>query len=87
MIAESNIQFKFLERHEICCKLGLKVPKTIHQNIRDNVILSVVIYNEDTCEDYIGTGVIKKVQLIQNSEFLNVVLQIDIIYPLDKNKR
>ena len=51
------------------------------------MILSVVIYNEDTCEDYIGTGVIKKVQLTQNSEFLNVVLQIDIIYPLDKNKR
>ena len=30
MIAEKDIRFYFMEQHEICCKMNLEIPKTIH---------------------------------------------------------
>ena len=88
MIAEKNIPFKFEERLEIYSRLLLRVPKTIQQQIKDHVILSVVINNSNyRDEDYVGTGVIKKVQVVRGEPYLNVVMQIDVLDPLDKRKR
>lgn len=86
MIAEKNIKFEFKERLEIYCTLWLEVPKTIQQQIRENVILSVVMSRLDDRSDYVGTGVIKKVQMTRNCDFLRVLLQIDCQYPLNKRQ-
>ena len=61
MIAEKNIRFTFKERLAIYCTLWMEIPKTIQQQIRDHVILSVVINRQDGEGSYVGTGVIKKV--------------------------
>lgn len=87
MIAEKNIYFEFEEQLEIYCRLRLEVPKTIQQQIREHVILSVVIPNFTTGKDYVGTGVIKRVQVSRGGPNLTVWLQIDVLQPLDKNRR
>ena len=37
--------------------------------------------------DYVGTGVIKKVLVNRIDPCLTVILQIDVIHPLDKRQR
>lgn len=71
-VAASNISFVFEERLEIYSKLRLKIPKTIQQHIRQYVILSVAI--ESTRGTYVGTGVIKKVQVSRHDPNLTVIL-------------
>ena len=83
-IAESDIYYEFEERREIYSRLSLRVPKEIHAHIREHVILSVAIMERNTGKDYVGTGVIKKVKLTRNSPYLEVILQIDVMYPLNK---
>ena len=47
----------------------------------------MVINSGDYDIDYVGTGVIKKVQVVRGEPYLNVILQIDVLDPLDKRKR
>ena len=63
------------------------MPKEIHAHIREHVILSVAIIERQTGKDYVGTGVVKKVKPIRSSPNLQVTLQIDVMYPLNKQKR
>ena len=63
------------------------MPKTIQQQIKEHVILSVAIKDYDNDDDYVGTGVIKKVQVMRGDPYLTVILQIDVMQPLDKRKR
>ena len=87
LIAQSNVYFEFEERQKIYSRLCLQVPKEIHAHIREHVILSVAIIERQTGKDYVGTGVVKKVKPIRNSPNLQVTLQIDVMYPLNKQKR
>lgn len=82
-VAASGIEFAFEERLEIYSKLRLKIPKTHQQHIRQHVIMSVAI-DETRGGTYLGTGVVKKVQISRHDPNLTVILQIDCMYPLDR---
>lgn len=84
-IAARDIQFVFEERLQIYSKLRLKIPKSLQQHIRQYVILSVAI--ESSEGTYVGTGVIKKLQITRRDPDLTVILQIDCMYPLDRKQR
>lgn len=50
------------------------MPKEIHAHIREHVILSVTFMERLTGKHYVGTGVIKKVKVNRQSQFLDVTL-------------
>ena len=65
-IGEGDIEYEFLERLEIYCKLRLRIPKTNLQHLCNNTVLRVVIPVERDPKnryfsDYIGNGTIKHV--------------------------
>ena len=76
-IADTNIQFKFLEQLKIFCKLEMHVPVTLSKHVRENAVLDVVIPIIGE-EPYRGKGTVKKVKLRPKNPLMNVTLQIDI---------
>ena len=87
MIAQRGISFTFVERLPIYSKLRLEIPKTIQQHIRNHVLLSVVIREAGSGKEYVGTGVVKRVEVRRNQKNMTVILQIDCMDPLDRNQR
>ena len=83
-IAEKNIRFEFVEQYPLCCKLRLKIPKRVQQFVKENSILSVTFLNNSTQTDYVGTGIIKSITIKERDAYYYALLQIDIMYPLDK---
>ena len=87
MIAQRGISFTFIERLQIYSKLRLQIPKTIQQHIRNHVLISVLLREAGSGKEYIGTGVVKKVEVRRNQQNMSVILQIDCMDPLDRNQR
>ena len=66
----------------------MRISKEYLPFVKQNTILAVEIpYKVSKQQSYIGTGRVKKTELIKNSKFYEVTLQIDIIYPLDPKFR
>ena len=87
MLALSNISFNFEERFEIFTKLCLQVPRDHQEHIRENTLLSVIIAaKNDSSKNYVGTGVVKKVKVARHKP-MTVILQLDVIDPLNRSKR
>ena len=86
-VAQKDIQFVFEQRLEIYSRLLLKIPKSVQQYIRKNVILSVVIREAVTGHDYVGTGVVKAIIVKRNDPDMTVSMQIDVMDPLDRKFR
>lgn len=67
MIGEAGVEFEFVERLAIYCKIKMHVPKTHQQHIRENTLLRITIpIVKDPLNPvnaarryYIGTGTIK----------------------------
>ena len=87
MHAMHEIQFQFIERRHVYSSLIMYIPRKLQQQIKLNAILAVAIVNLDTQQDYIGTGVVKNMEIYRGNPLMRVRLQIDIQYPLDKSKR
>ena len=66
MIAAKNVSYVFEERLQIYSRLKLKIPKKLHEYIRVHTTLSVVIRENGTGREYLGTGVVKKIKLARN---------------------
>lgn len=63
----------------------MKVPKKLHEFIRQHTVMSVVIKeNGASSKEYLGTGVVKKIILAKNETYITVIFQIDVIDPLDR---
>ena len=63
----------------------MKVPKKLHEFIRQHTVMSVVIREKGASgKEYLGTGVVKKIILARNEPYITVIFQIDVIDPLDR---
>ena len=75
MIAVKDVSFIFEERREIYSRMRLYVPKKYHEFIRQQTVLSVVIREVGTGgKEFIGTGVVKKIELARNQPCIAVIL-------------
>lgn len=88
-VAEADIEFEFEEILEIYCRMRLRIPKTHQKHLRENTMLRVVIpiLGHPHAQNYIGTGVIKRVAIKAGDPLLTITFQLDIVNPTDKNQQ
>ena len=88
-IGADSINFVFAERLKIYSKLSLHIAKKYTPYIRESTHLRVLIpvmrdARTSNKQSYLGTGTIKKVQVIPG-DFLIITLQIDVMDPYNRN--
>ena len=86
MFALPDLPFEFDERYEIFSKLRLQISRDYMEYIRQGTLLSLVIPHLEGPDYYIGTGVVKKI-IIARGKPMTVIVQIDLIDPIDRSKR
>ena len=90
-IAEAGVEFQIDEILDIYCKMTLRVPKTHQQHFREYAMLRVVIPivqdpRDPHAQNYIGTGVIKRVVIRAKDPFLTITFQLDVVNPTNKSQ-
>ena len=68
MVAEKNVSYVFEEKLQIYSRMKLKIPKKLHEYIRQHTVMSVVIREKGSkSAEYLGNGVVKRVLIARNS--------------------
>ena len=68
------MSYTFEERYPICSKLKMRISKDLLPFVKQHTILSVVMRRVLSTEEYVGTGIVKHVRLVKNSDQFEAIL-------------
>ena len=91
-IAEKDVDYVFEERLKVYSRIRMRVSKTNQEHLREHTALGVAIpYALDqegiSKGEYVGIGNIKKVLMKPSDPKLTIIVQIDVVNPIEKYKR
>lgn len=91
-IAEKDVDYVFEERLKVYSRIRMQVSKANQEHLREHTSIAVVIpFAPDQSGiskgEYVGVGNIKKVILNPSDPKLTLIVQIDVVNPIEKFKR